>query len=253
MLAIPVIVIIAVFVISLSWLIFVIRKHKITLKNIQQLVDNASETDINNIYNALSRMAGEASHTYIVGRTNIHTQIEGDKITLPQTLRNFPWAGKVVHITAGPQTRMVINENNAGPTQLGGLIYATIPVPSFTNESGCDYVQYSPYKWLGQSKALDSAVSRLSSRYSEKILSYLVTPGKDDFSYEPACQVRIGDGVSWVQKPEKPVCDICGEPMSFILQCPGSLLKNEDSRFATYYLFGCNDHPEQTECVTQYQ
>lgn len=252
MLAIPVIVIIAAFVISLSWLIYVVRKHKQTLKNIRQLVDNASETDINNIYNALARMAGEPSCTYIVGRTNATTQIDDDKITLPQTLQDFPWAGKVVHIDSGPRTTMDINETNAGPTQLGGRIYATVPVPSFTNESGQDYVQYSPYKWLGQSEALVSAVSRLSSRYAEKILSYLVTPGKDDFSFEPAYQVRIGDGISWVQKSVKPVCEICGEPMSFILQCPGSLLNNEDTRFATYYLFGCKDHPEQIECVTQY-
>lgn len=253
MLAIPVIVIIAVFVISLSWLVFVVRKHKKVLKNIRQVVDNANESDINSIYNALSHMAGESSHTYIVGRTNFNTKLDGDKITLPQNLKDFPWAGKVVHINAGPQTTMVINENNAGPTQLGGRIYASIPVPSFTNESGRDYVQYSPYKWLGQSEALASAISRLSSRYAEKILSYLVTPGKDDFSYEPAYQVRIGDGISWVRKPAYPVCDVCGERMSFILQCPGSMLNNKDTQHATYYLFGCKDHPDQIECVAQYQ
>ena len=147
---------------------------------------------------------------------------------------------------------MPVPENNAGPTQLGGRVYATIPVPSITNESGRDYVQYSPYKWLDHDEALASAVSRLSSRHAEKILSYLVTPGKDDFGYEPAYQVRIGDGLSWVQKPVNPLCEVCGERMSFILQCPGSLLNNKDTQQATFYLFGCKDHPDQTECVTQY-
>jgi len=253
MLAIPVIIIIAVFVISLSWLIFVVRKHKQILKNIRQVIDNATETDINSIYDALSQMAGESPHTYIVGRTNANPQIDGDMITIPQALENFPWAGKVVHISAGPQTKMVINEDNKGSVQLGGRVYATIPVPSITNESGHDYVQYSPYKWLDQNEALASAVSRLSFRDAEKILSYLVTPGKKDFSFEPAHQVRIGDGISWVQKPVNPMCDVCGERMSFILQCPGSLLNNKDTQYATYYLFGCKDHPDQIECVTQYQ
>jgi hypothetical protein len=253
MLAIPVIVIIAVFVISLSWLIFVVSKHKKILKNIQQAIESANEKDIYAIYEALSQMAGKSSHTYIVGRTNAIAQTDGDMITLPQTLKDSPWAGQVVHINAGPQINMVINDTDAGPIQLGGRVYATIAVPSNINESGNDYVQYSPYKWLGQSDALVSAVSRLSPRYAEKLLSYLVTPGKDDFSFEPAYQVRIGEGVSWVKKPVVPVCDVCREPMSFILQCPGSLLNNRDTQYATYYLFGCKKHPDRTECVSQYQ
>ena len=129
----------------------------------------------------------------------------------------------------------------------------SIPVPTIANESGLEYVQYSPYKWLDKSEALASIVYKLSPRYAEKLLSYLVTPGKDDFSFEPAFQVRIGDGISWVQKPAYSVCDTCGERMSFILQCPGTLLNNEETRHATYYLFGCKEHPDQIKCVTQYQ
>lgn len=253
MLAIPVIVIVAVFVISLSWLVFVVHKHKQTLKNIRQLIDNANETDINSIYEALGNMAGESSHSYIVGRTNAIAKIDGDMIILPQAFHGMPWAGKAVHINAGPQTTMFIKENNAEQTQLGGRVYVSIPVPSFTDESGRGYMQYSPYKWLGQSEALTHAVAQISSSQAEKILSYLVTPAKEDFAYEPAYQVRIGDGISWVQKPVKPTCEVCGERMSFILQCPGSLLNNKDTQQATFYLFGCTDHPDQTECVTQYQ
>ena len=253
MLAIPVIVIVAVFVISLSWLILVVHKHKQTLKNIRQLVDNASEIDINNIYDALANMAGESPQSYIVGRTSATAKTGDDLIILPRNMPDLPWAGKVVHINTGPQTSMTINENNAQQTQLGGREYTNVPVPVFTDESGREYVQYSPYKWLNQSEALVSAVSRLSSRDAEKILSYLVTPGKEDFSFEPAYQVRIGSGISWVQKPVKPTCDICDEQMSFILQCPGSVLNNDDTKHATFYLFGCKDHPEQLECVTQYQ
>ncbi len=253
MLAIPVFIIIAVFVLSVSWLLLVIVQHKKILSFIRQVVDNANNKDLDNIYEVLSDMADNSSSNYIVVRSNADSALKGDMITLPTRINNFPWAGKVVHISPGPQTTMVINNENAGLTQLGGRTYTIIPVPLVSDVSGQDYIQYSPYKWLDQNKALASAVSRLSLRHAEKILSYLVTPGKDDFNFEPAYQVRIGGGISWVDKPISPLCDNCGEPMSFILQCPGSLLNHPDTAHATFYLFGCKDHPDQTICISQYQ
>ena len=148
MLAIPVIVIISVFVLSLTWLALVVLKQKKILSYIHQLVDNAEETAINGVYNALSQMAGKASHTYIVGRTNIRASLDGDMIQLPKNLKNFPWAGKTVRIYAGPHSTMKMSDENGGTTQLGGRIYENIPVPSIVNENGKEYVQYSPYKWL---------------------------------------------------------------------------------------------------------
>ena len=254
MLAIPVIVIIVVFALSLSWLFFVIYRHRRILQHIRYVFANAGAAQINGIYTALTRMAGKPSPAYIVARTNTRAETQDNIISLPQALSDFAWAGKVVHITVGTQIRMEINNEGAGKTQLGGRVYASIPVPYATNpNTGHTYIQYSPYKWLDQNDALISAARQLSPRYAEKLLSYLVTPGKDDFSFEPACQVRIGDGISWLHKPSFPACEVCGERMRFILQCPGSLLNHEEAKHATYYLFGCDEHTDHIQCVTQYQ
>ena len=254
MLAIPIIVIIAVFALSLSWLFFVISRHKKILRHIRHVVDSASAADINAIYTVLTQMAGQLNSAYILARTNTRAETDTNTISLPRAMPNYPWAGQAVHITAGTQASMVVKNDSVGQTQLGGRVFACLPVPSATNpETGHTYIQYSPYKWLDQNDALSSAARKISPRYAEKLLSYLVTPAKDDFSFEPAYQVRIGDGISWMHKPMVPKCEICGERMQFILQCPGSLLNDEESRHATYYLFGCELHPDHTQCVTQYQ
>lgn len=254
MLAIPVVIIIVVFVLTLSWLFFTIHRHRRILRHIRYVVSHASAADINAIYNALTQMGGKPSSVYILGRTNTRAESGANIISLPETLPRFPWAGKAVHISAGIRTTMAIKQEAAGETQLGGKVYACIPVPcAIDTETNETYLQYSPYKWLDQNRALLSAAQRLSPRYAEKLLSYLVTPGNNDFSFEPASQVRIGNGISWVHKPEIPRCEECNERMRFILQCPGSLLNNEETNQATYYLFACAEHTDNAQCITQYQ
>ena len=254
MLAIPVIVIIAVFVFSLTGLFFVIYRHKGILQHIRHVFSNASAADLNAIYSALTDLGTASGLAHVLARTNTQAESDSNIISLPGNMPGFPWAGKVVHITPGIHTSMVINNENSGQVQLGGRVYTCLPVPTATSpETGQRYIQHSPYKWLDQGDVLSSAARHLSPRYAEKLLAYLVTPGKDNFDFEPAYQVRIGEGISWIQKPAVPQCEICGERMRFILQCPGSLLNDEESKQAIYYLFGCQEHPVHLQVVTQYQ
>lgn len=253
MLAIPIIVIVTVFILSLSWLAFVVVRQKRVIQAIRQAVRDADEQVISEVYAAIGQTGDGRSRGYILGRTNMAPSSPDHQIYLPEGIDNFPWGGKVVHIDTTNSVRMVIVEENDQQNRLAGKVYASIPAPMADNETGHGFSLFSPYKWIAANPQLLSAAGQISARYPEQTLTFLVTVGRDDYQYEPAHQVRLADGLSWVQKPEFPVCDICQERMQFILQLPGVVLDGKAESNAIYYLFGCKHHPDNTACITQFQ
>ncbi|MGD8566877.1 MAG: hypothetical protein PVJ39_02140 [Gammaproteobacteria bacterium] len=253
MLAIPIIVIVAVFLLSLSWLAFIVVRQKRVILTIRQAVHDADEQVINEVYAAIGQMGDGRSKAYILGRTNMASSLPGNQIYLPQTDDGFPWADSVVHIDTANGVNMVVDSNTDQQNRLAGKVYTSIAVPMVDNETGHGLSLFSPYKWITANPQLLAVVAKISPRYPEQTLTYLVTIGREDYQYEPAHQVRLVDGVSWVQKPDVPVCDTCQERMRYILQVPGILLDGKAEPNAIYYLFGCKYHADNTRCVTQFQ
>ena len=253
MLAIPVVIIVCVFVLSLSWLAIVVLRQRGIAQQVRQAIHSAAASDINDVYAAVARTGEGQAHAYILGRTNMKSSLAGNCIGLPQTLDRFPWSGKALYINTANRINAVIENDTDQQTRVGGNIYASIPVPMADNETGQGYPVFSPYKWLDGNHNLLASLRRISPRYPQQVLLYLVTPGEDNYAYEPDHQVRIGGGIAWVQKPEVPICDVCEERMRFILQCPGTLLDGGAEPEAIYYWFGCKTHSDNIQCITQYR
>ena len=96
------------------------------------------------------------------------------------------------------------------------------------------------------------ALRALCPRYPSELLAYLLSTGLATFEFDGINQARIGGTPAWIQDPEFPVCPQCGKRMKFILQLPGSLLHKKGFQEATFYLFGCKQHPENIQSVEQY-
>jgi hypothetical protein len=252
MLAIPIIIIVTVFVLSLTWLAYVLARQQQVKRGVMQAVLNASAKDIDNVYEALAQMSDGPPKAYILARTNLKAAGNENQVKIPVHLSKFPWAGKTVRIDTSIGINMVVEDSDVQYSQLGGNVYKNVPAPLADNETGEGYTLFSPYKWLDGNQRLLSNLCKISQRFPEQVLSYLVTTGRELYSYEPSRQARIGDGVTWIHKPQVPVCETCGERMRFILQLPGSLLDGAAEKEAVYYLFGCAAHPHQTHCVIQY-
>jgi len=90
------------------------------------------------------------------------------------------------------------------------------------------------------------------SKYPDGLLSYLLCAGRDSFEFEPVCQGRIGTSAAWVQGPAFQYCDRCKKRMLLIVQLPGTLLHRKALHGATFYFFGCKDHPDRTATVSRF-
>lgn len=253
MFAIPIVVIVVVFVLSLSWLAVVVLRQRRIAQEVRQAISNAVQRDIDGIYAAIAGTGAGQAQAYVLGRTTVKSSLPGNYIRLPQSLERFPWGGKTLCIDTSKGPKGVIVNETVPQSRLAGKVYADIPVPMADYQAGQGYPVFSPYKWLDANDPLLASLHKVSRIYPEQLLLYLVTPGEDNYTYEPDHQVRIGAGIAWVDKPQFPNCAICEEYMRFILQCPGTLLDGCAEGEAIYYWFGCKTHPEEIQCITQYR
>lgn len=212
----------------------------------------ARDSDLEDIYDIIETLGEVAPAGFVLARTNRSTADTSCCVAIPETLEDFPWAGKVYEYlpdgAAGFKEIKGANED----TKFLGQLYRPVAVPRYQTKSNKLRNAFAPQKYVQSSDALRTALAALCPDYPTELLTYLLCIGRDSFEFDGEMQGRIGTSAAWVQEADFQSCDHCKRRMSLILQIPGKVLDPKSFGEGVLYLFGCKQHPEVTKSVTQF-
>ena len=135
---------------------------------------------------------------------------------------------------------------------IAGKVFRILRVPRQQTRTGKSRNQFSPQRYIAVNPDLMAALNDVCPRYPAELLAYLLMAGTDSFEFDPINQARMGGSPSWIQSAEFVHCDHCKKRMGLVFQLPGTLLPGKPNMQATFYLFGCAIHLDQTRTVVQY-
>ena len=215
-----------------------------------KLISTISEEDLDEIYHAIESMSDAPPTGFVLAKTNRTTQAMECRISIPDSIEGFPWAGKSYEFDADRHDvffrPVTITETE---THVRGEVLRPVVTPRYKTKSGNFKNRFSPKLMLSSSDELRSKLIRLFPRFPDRLLGYLLGIGG---AGGECAQIRIGTTAAWVQLPETPNCKKCKRRMILIVQLPGEFLKPKWIQEGVIYLFGCRRHPENTEIVTQF-
>ncbi len=217
---------------------------------IARIAAAATSDDLESIYNLIEDTTREPPCGCVFGRTNQKASHTRCIVALPQGLDDFSWSGRSVEIESAEEVVFRFIDQPVAETACAGRVFRPVRVPRIKLSSGKYRNVFSPKRLLASSDTLEAALRRLSHKYPDDLLSYLLCVGRESFEFEPIDQARIGTSPAWVQDPEWPTCPRCRRRQSLILQIPGTLFSPQ--RKGTYYWFGCKKHPDATQVVEQF-
>lgn len=213
----------------------------------------ATNEQLQSIYHLVGAPSTEPTTCYVLGRTNQEAGTAENIVVIPNSMGDFPWAGRVVEIHMAEPVVFHFRELQDAGTCLGGWIYLPVAVPCRVTATGSIRSCFSPNRYVAENAALNKELSVICSRYPQELLSYLLCIGTENVRYEPMDQARIGGEPAWMQTPETPyLCEYCQQSLALILQLPGSVLGVPHYHEATFYWLGCQQHSDHTRLVTQY-
>jgi hypothetical protein len=220
-------------------------------RHIIQAAASASDEQLDRIYNLLEQCGPAPPTRCALARTNRQAPGSDCAVTLPAWLAEFPWAGRTISVQAGDPVVFRFTEEGVPEPRFLGKVYKIVGIPRMRVKARKTRSSLSPTRCLARSDALRRALAEVCPRYPAELLSYLVCTGATTFEFEPSNQSLVGTTPAWVQAPEYPRCDQCQGRMTLILQLPGAMLASRSAE-ATFYWFGCKQHPDSTKTVTQF-
>ncbi len=247
MVKIIVIVVIALLLIPLA--IVLIRFNLKRVRIIKQAI-SATDDQLERVYRAIERKQTEPPTCAVLARTNRTASPTAASIPIPDYVR--PWVGKSINIVNGVEVKFSLSDVRVTEPAIAGKVFRILPVPRRVTKTGKSRNQLAPKQYISGNPELMAALSDISPRYPAEVLAYLLSAGMDSFEFDPINQARIGGRPSWIQDPEFVNCDECKKRMDLILQLPGTLLPGKPNARATFYLFGCPAHLDQTKTIVQY-
>lgn len=177
-------------------------------------------------------------------------------ITVPKEL-NCPWKGKAFSIIfkkdrEDSDIEIKISSSQNDFSVLGNTKFIPVLVPRVVSKNGKETNTWSPRNLLARNKELKILVkSFIKERYVDLLASILENkPVLADY-HEPLFQIRIGDGLRSIDRPEYVHCDICKKKMKYIFNFPGSYTGKKGYTDLIYYVFGCKIHPDHVKYTLQ--
>jgi hypothetical protein len=243
---------IAVSAVTIAFAVVLVRFNRKRLA-IVRAAASASTSQLERIYTLVEHTGTVAANGYVLARTNRRTDNARNLIPVPMAVPDFPWAGKVIEVTASKEVAFkIVDESTAEPSLLGN-VYRPVQVPRHqAKRSAKARNGFAPERYVANSPALIDALREVCSEYPTELLAYLLCIGAASFEFESIDQARIGTSPAWVQEPEHPTCGTCRMRMVLVLQLPGTTISQSALHRGTYYLFGCTKHPDQTTSLGQF-
>ena len=211
---------------------------------------SATDAQLERVYRAIESKNGEPPTCAVLGRTNRTAPSASAVIPIPEYVR--PWAGKSIVVTNTDKVALSLSDAPATEATIAGKVFRLLQIPRQQTKTGKSRNQFSPKRYIAANAELMAALTDVCPRYPGELLAYLLSAGMDSFEFDPINQARIGGSPSWIQDAEFVNCSHCKKRMGLVLQLPGTLLPGKTNMRATFYLFGCPTHTEQTTTVVQY-
>lgn len=244
-------------VIVLTGLLFLIHtiRYKRKLKPVKEIFERLSIDEKMKVLNLIS-MHTEKPQTGAflvpIGETDDSQLI----VTVPEKL-NSKWKGKSFSITFkkepdNPDIEIKIVQNQNDYSVLGRTKFIPVLAPRVITKSGKENNTWSARNLLGRNKELKNLIkSFIEERDVDLLTSILVNKPTLTNYYEPLFQIRIGDGLQWIQSREFVKCDICKKEMRYIFNLPGEYSEKKGYGEFIYYVFGCDNHPDSIKYALQ--
>lgn len=240
--------------IGLLLLIHTIR-YKSKLKPVKEIFDRLSIDEKMKVLNLISTHTEKpqtGAFLVPIGVTDNSQLI----ITIPEKLDN-KWRGKSFGITFkkeldNPDIEIKIIKYQNDYSILGRTKFIPVLAPRIITKSGKENNTWSARNLLGRNKELKILIkSLIDERHADLLTSILSNKPTLTNYHEPLFQIRIGDGLQWVQSHESVKCDICKKEMRYIFNLPGEYSEKKGYSEFIYYVFGCENHPESFKYVLQ--
>ncbi|WP_273429771.1 hypothetical protein [Chitinibacter tainanensis] len=241
----------AIVAIAIPLAIAVVRFNR-KRRYIESAASAASSKQLNSIYEQIEQVGTVPSNGFVLAHSNELSSETRCLVPVPE-LANFPWAGRVVEITADTDVHFHFVDSTVTEPTLLGRVYRPVSIPRHkTKNAQKERNVFSPERYLIHNEKLHLALSEICPKYPSELLSYLLCIGRESYEFEPIDQARIGTSPAWVQDPENQTCPECNRRMQLILQIPGTVISKRAFHRGTFYLFGCNRHPHQTKSIGQF-
>ena len=233
-------------------LTFLIIRFNIKRIHIIRAASRATPEQLEGVYRLVEECGTEAPHGFVLGRTNDTVADPSCRIAIPGQFEDFPWAGGTIAVETGTEIRACFTADSVPSTQLLGRKYRVVAVPRIVSRDGKKKSLFAPARLVKLNNTLASSLATICPTYPSELLAYLLSAGLASFEFDGIHQARIGTSPAWIQDPEFPSCEQCRKRMALIVQLPGTLLHKKGFHRGTFYLFGCKEHPDKTQSVTQY-
>lgn len=238
---------------AVMWLAVVLLRFNLRRRSVIRCAETASEADLERVYTVVEALGTESPSGYVLARTNRVAPDERLLVPLLGPAAPSPWAGQQVEVTVAKDVVFSLGQTTVAEPQLLGCIYRHVAVPRRLTKSGKKARNvFDPKRYYADSPDLRMALSAICPKFPEDLLAYLLCAGRQSHEFEPIDQARVGNSPAWVQAPEHQICPVCGRRMTMILQLPGTLLSRKAFQCGTFFLFGCDRHPEQTKSLGQF-
>jgi hypothetical protein len=209
----------------------------------------ATDAQLENVYLAIESTSAEPPTCAVLARTNRKSD-EPSRVPIPPYAGI--WGGRAIVITSGDEPSFALADDGVTEAVLAGAVFRILAVPRHQTKTGTSRNTFAPSSYLKGNAALLEALRAVDARHPAELLAYLLSAGRDSFEFDAMFQARIGGSASWVQGPVFLSCATCRKRLQLGLQLPGSLLPGKPRPSATYYLFGCANHPDELQTVEQY-
>ncbi|MEM7350789.1 MAG: hypothetical protein AAF657_08285 [Acidobacteriota bacterium] len=220
------------------------------VRRVAEAVEATTPDQLEAIYANVEALGSETPNGGVLAWTRETAPDHEFVISIPEDLPDFPWAGRSYRVEATDAVRFRPVRESAGGTRLLGRAYRYIAVPRQQTKSGRLRNTYDPVRYIEASPRLQQALEAISPGHALEVLSYLLCNGRIEF--DSIDQTRIGTSASWVQTPEFQTCRLCRKRMVLVLQIPGTRVHPKALHRGTFYLFGCRDHPDEVQTVSQF-
>ena len=240
--------------IGLLFLLFKIR-YKTKLKPVKEAFERLSINERMKVFKLISTHTDKPQTGAILAPIGV-TDERDLFITVPEELDN-KWRRKTFKIAfskdpKNPDIEIKIVDYQNNYSVLGKTKFIPILIPRVITKSGKINNTWSARNLIGRNKELKKLIkSFIADRHADLLTSILVNEPTLTNYYEPLFQIRIGDGLQWIQSREFVKCDICKKEMKYIFNLPGEYSEKKGYGEFIYYVFGCKTHLDSIKYTVQ--
>lgn len=225
------------------------------LKPIKMVFEKLSDEQKLNVYELISSFTEKPQKgAFLVPFGN--TDNTDLVISVPEEL-DSTWKGKSFKILFkedknNPDIEIEIISNQRNGSILKGAKFITVLAPRIVLKNGKENNSWSTRNLMGRNIELKKYIHSLINKQHVDLLTSIVAnePTLVNY-YEHLFQIRIGDGLQWIQSHQNVKCDICKKKMKYIFNLPGEFSGKKGYGEFIYFVFGCERHPENIKYTMQ--